>query len=154
MKIRNGRLEQVYKKDIRNDTVKIPQEVKTIGNRVFSNIKITHITIPETVEVIEYQAFADCKSLKSVIFTGDTCLIGAAVFLNCEQLIQVQLPLNLHYIFDFTFQNCNSLKAIYIPATVRELNVSQFFRDENLEKIIYKNNIYSYQDLQTYGRFR
>ena len=44
----------------------------TIGVTIFNGLyKLKHITIPETVQTIDFQAFADCPGLQTITFLGD-----------------------------------------------------------------------------------
>lgn len=153
MKIRNERLEKVHKKDIKNGTVLIPEEVKVIGTLVFSNIEITHITIPDTVEILEFSAFSGCQTLLNVVISNPNCILGGAAFANCSNLRNITLPENVKILPDYLFNNCINLQEIIIPNTVKFINIHQFSKCSSLKKIYYKDHIYTYQDLLIYENF-
>jgi len=54
-----------------NGNYTIPGSVKAIGENAFcESASLTSITIPDSVIVIEYYAFANCNNLISVTFNG------------------------------------------------------------------------------------
>ena len=53
------------------NSVTIPSTVKTIGIRSFYGTKISKITVPSKTKTIGQGAFGSCKSLKTIVMTGD-----------------------------------------------------------------------------------
>ena len=71
-------------------------EVRTVPQEVFSdNADITGVTFPETVRVINENAFRSCANLASVKFlcgTDKTLDIYSNAFYNCPKLKEVTIP--------------------------------------------------------------
>lgn len=53
------------------NSVTIPSTVKTIGIRSFYGTKISKITVPSKTKTIGQGAFGSCKSLKTIVMSGD-----------------------------------------------------------------------------------
>lgn len=139
--IRGGVLE---KYNGESENVVIPDNVVKIGHRVFSDLPITSVKIPDSVKeicdcafqgcgylisvvipdsvtIIGSHSFADCKSLKSVKISDNVKSICHA-FKNCESLTSVDIPSGVTNIYA-AFQDCTSLKSIKIPDSVKKLSI-------------------------------
>ena len=118
-----------------SDTVTIPDGVKTIGDTVFKNRKITSVTIPAgvetigdyafygnnitsvtipaSVETIGMAAFSDCYKLKTVTFAENSRLtaIGASAF-AFDAITSVIIPVGVETIGGSAFGRCTSLTNV------------------------------------------
>ena len=78
--------------------ITIPSEVdgltvRYIGNNAFAgNTDITGVTIPESLDDINYQAFMGCSNLSSLTLPDDYIFISDKAFVNCPKLKEVTLP--------------------------------------------------------------
>ncbi len=63
-------------------SVRIPQNLETIGIYAFSLTKITDIYIPKTVEIVSVGAFYYCEALESVYYEGSKTQWDAIQFEN------------------------------------------------------------------------
>ena len=85
------------------------------------------VTIPATynglpVTGIDYSAFEDCSSLKSVTIPESVTSIGSYAFRNCNSLTSVTIPEGVTSIGRFAFSGCSSLTEInYNAAAVPDL---------------------------------
>ncbi len=69
------------------EQVTIPNGVECIENQAFANCtKLKHVDIPESVTEIGEAAFYNCKSLTSITFTGNLLKIGESAFAGCTSL--------------------------------------------------------------------
>ena len=57
-----------------------------IGNDAFENLKITSITIPDSVTAIESAAFNNCSSLTSVVIPDSVVSISNSAFSECDNI--------------------------------------------------------------------
>lgn len=176
MKIKNGVLKNVSQWDVKKGTFHIPEEVKRIGPMACCELSnLMKLTIPETVEVIEDNAFLRCRNLKYVIFEGADTRLGTSVFCGCMCLVDVRLPQNLEKLPFGTFAGCKMLESIILPNTLHEIGYLAFrncmslteiaipndmgfihyrsFMDCENVKILYHGHTYSYDDLETYQVF-
>ncbi len=90
-----------YNKD--NGIFQIPEGGTEIGGGAFNaQTEIVEIRIPASVQKIGDNAFANCVSLKRVVFAKGSVLqeIGKAAFLNCSSLESINL------------EDCNSLTTL------------------------------------------
>lgn len=118
------------------ETVVVPSVIDEIvpellATNVFKgNETIKEVVLPNTIEMIGYNAFLDCTSLESVIISEDTKMIGAKAFAN------------------------TSISAILIPGSIEGISYSAFNKASNLEAIVFTNSsnrdyeIWTYEDKQ------
>ena len=114
--------------------VAIPETVKyngfnftvtSIGDFAFSHYgRITGVTIPDSVELIEEEAFSGCQGLTEVNFGSNSKLeeIGKNAFSGCKKLNSFTIPSNVKNIGDRAFEYCYGLTEIVteskMPATI------------------------------------
>ena len=96
----------------------IPDGIDSIGSDVFSNNeKITSVTISKKIKKIEDSAFANCTSIKTIVFEDGSQIeeIGAKAFKKCSSLVSMSIPNSVNKIGEAVFSGCSSLKSIEIP---------------------------------------
>ncbi len=92
-------------------------QLTTIGSSVFASTAIQHISLPDSVEVINSYAFNYCTNLQSIDLGTGLTTIGGNVF-----------------------DGCTSLESIYIPASVNSINSSAFVGCSNIESLFVDEN--------------
>lgn len=113
--------------------------VTAIGDKAFSpwnsRIKpeakevrraITKITLPDTVRLIECNAFGDCTALVSVNIPDGVTKIGHDAFCECHSLEKIIIPKSVRTIESYAFSFCHSVKFIEIPEGVEEIGEYAF----------------------------
>jgi hypothetical protein len=120
--------------------VVISNGTTTIKNLAFADCEnLKQITIPASVtkfgtnkthtepgtssassRTLSY-AFANCTSLKTVVFLGENPELTGHTFEGCTALENVTLPSKMTFVEDYMFYGCTSLKNITLPETVTEL---------------------------------
>lgn len=151
VKLKDGTLEITsYKGD--EEEVKIPPQigrdtVTSIGDEAFSaswsstkknkenKMRITAITIPDTVIRIGDRAFEECGSLKTIVLPESVREIGLGAFHGCRALAAIRLPDGMKSIELSTFCDCYSLKDVSIPQSVRRIGAYAFENCRSLEAI-------------------
>lgn len=98
-------------------------------------INITSVTIPNTVTVIEWEAFAGNESLATVKIPDSVEVISTDAFCDCFSLTEITLPKNLTTIGDSAFGG-TGLKEIIIPDGVTTIDNYAFSYCDNLESIV------------------
>lgn len=131
--------------------IHLPDSLEKIGEKAFGNCNIQQLTIPQNtsyicnnafdgcsnLHIIKVQdgeadleiqdcAFADCRTLKSVILTNRITDIGAAAFSYCTSLEKIFLPDSITKIAKKAFFCCNSLKTVMIPESVLYIGEQAF----------------------------
>ncbi|MDE6059424.1 MAG: leucine-rich repeat domain-containing protein [Clostridia bacterium] len=91
--------------------------VTEVGGKGFAESGIKSITLPDSIKVIRYGAFEDCKNLKTVKFGSGVTEIE-------------------HFAFSST-----GLETIEIPATVTKIGTQAFEDNELLTAITVKGNV-------------
>lgn len=81
----------------------IPDGIRLLCGGAFELSGITAVTVPESVEVIDYRVFCQCRKLTAV-----------------------NLPDHLREIGDYAFRDCGSLSEITIPESVTEIGSDVF----------------------------
>lgn len=110
--------------------ISLPSTLESINSFAFSNSALTKITIPDSVYSISYCAFSGCTSLAEVHLSkgwtlcrgyGDETGLEAQgrIFYGCTSLTMIILPDGLEAIPDYAFANCEYIKIVSIPASVK-----------------------------------
>ena len=107
---------------------RIPDSVKVIGKKAFccSGSDCYRISIPQSVNVIEDEAFKYCFRIKSITIPNSVTSIGKGAFHGCEQLGSVTLPTSISVIRSDTFKKCQKLESIKIPNGVTTIEKGAF----------------------------
>ena len=103
-------------------SVIIPDSVRKLGNYVFYGCSsLTSIVIPNSVIALGANAFAYCDSIESITLSHSLIRISTGLFDSCYSLQSLTIPgmvdeLVTHLGGDrfWTFNNCKSLKEVYI----------------------------------------
>ena len=70
--------------------------------------------IPDSVKIIDDEAFCGCKNLTSITIPDSVMRINTGAFNGCKGLTNVTVPKSVQVIFDGAFWNCPSLTDIFI----------------------------------------
>ncbi|MCQ2408797.1 MAG: leucine-rich repeat protein [Oscillospiraceae bacterium] len=128
------------------------KQVLAIGDNAFSgNTGIRSVSMPDSIETVGADAFADCSNLSSVRFSRNLRRIGDYAFCNtglyelelpeslreiCEGAFygnggfeQIMIPYGVETIGDYAFGQCDMLESIYIAVTVNHIGVNAFKSD-------------------------
>lgn len=100
-------------------------------------IKGGEFTVPDTVKVINENAFYLCSNLYKINFNEGLEKIEDKAFLKCGGLSEVKFPSALKEIGVDSFSYCDSLKEVEIPSSVEKIGDYAFFSAAtNIEKIV------------------
>ncbi len=93
---------------------------------IYAPIKITSVTIPNSVTHIDSGAFSRCYSLKSVVIPDSVTTIATYAFKYCISLMSVTIGSNIMSIGDSVFYGCNNLVEIINNSSIETIkNVSE-----------------------------
>lgn len=103
----------------------------------------TTIKIPASVIKIDSSVFEGCKYIEKVTFVGDKKLteIGNYAFKNCEGLKTVSLPSSVKKIGKHAFYGCKKMQKFTIPSGVTEIKKSTFYNCASLNKVSMSKNV-------------
>ncbi len=93
--------------------------VNAIGGSAFGhNMKVTSITMPNTIQLIGSGAFAWCNNLKSIQLSEKLIELGHSAF-DGTSIEEITIPMGVKEITQFTFY-CDKLKTIKVlnPNTI------------------------------------
>lgn len=139
--IRGGLLERYNGESL---VVTIPNNVKVIGYRAFSNCSaIQEIILPNSVTKIESQAFSYCKELRKISIPDSVTVIEGFAFEYCENLETIELPDSIidlgkdHNTWNEggTFYRCSNLKTIKLSKAISVIRKDTFKDCSQLEYI-------------------
>ena len=97
-------------------SVKLPSTLRKLGEWAFAGTNISHVNLPEGVEVIPYYAFGQCILQDTLTIPSTVRQIHDMAFYANGLLEAVVLPEQLEEIREFAFAGCSSLY------TIRSLN--------------------------------
>ena len=119
----------------------IPDTIKEIGVSAFAgNEGITSVRFGEGLKSIDDSAFADCRSLASIEFAGDSLeSIGASAFRGAA-ITQLDIPEGTEEIRQQAFIFCNKLESLTIPSTIQDIGAGAFAFCTALESITIAEN--------------
>jgi hypothetical protein len=103
----------------------LPKTLVTLSEGAFARCnQLEKVTMYEGLTTILWSAFARCPKLKSITIPDSVVFIAQTSFAYCYDLEEVIISKNskLELIGCRAFWNCTSLKEIYIPCKVENLN--------------------------------
>ncbi|MDO4425971.1 MAG: leucine-rich repeat domain-containing protein, partial [Planctomycetia bacterium] len=110
----------------------LPQGIREIGSKVFSNGMFSALRFPAGLETIWNLSCQNCGSLQTVEFPASLRSIGNFCFSMCYRLKEARLPDGLRSLGMYAFSNCGSLTNVYLPASLIEIGNDAFTSCSNL----------------------
>lgn len=108
-----------------------------IGESAFAcNNSLRSVSIPESVSMIEIEAFAG-SVVESVTLSGGLLIIDEYAFAQCHNLRDLTLPDGLYAIGRGAFVECCELTSITIPSSVRYIG-DEAFAKTSIHDIYFK----------------
>jgi len=143
--------------------------VVTIGRNAFYNAALTSVTLPESIDKIDFNAFESCKELTEVISHNGEASWTTAAFYGCNNLTriifadgvtnisrsinlsdthidgitEVVLPDTLKNIGDRMFAGCNKITEITVPDGVETLGENAFYNCDTLRMVTIPGSVTS-----------
>ncbi len=121
-------------------SITLPEQIQTIHANTFADCTgLETFSLPSTVTTIYYSAFNGCDALQSIDLTnvktlGDTS--NGRIFYSCNKLTTVTMPTSSEFtrIPKEAFAECPALSSITIPTSVTNID-SQAFCNTSLKTI-------------------
>ena len=142
------------------------KRITSINNYAFENcISLSAVELPDTITNIGNYAFYGCQSLMEIVIPESVTTMGAYAFANCTGLLQAVIGNNIttwntdwgqnalfsgdtaleyailedgaNSLGSRTFENCISLKAVYLPDSVVDMAYGETFLGSSEGVVIY-----------------
>lgn len=121
-------------------SVVIPNTVEVIEREAFLYSSISSVKIPTSVLSIEERAFAGCNNLRSITIPKSVTKIEAGMFYGCDSLTSITIPKTVTFIGEDAFGGCDSLTSIDIPKSVKTIESGAFTRSSIASINVDENN--------------
>lgn len=108
--------------------------LQEIGAWAFANSGLLAISVPISVTKMDGNTFRNCTNLTTLVLGTGLTKIPAGMCRGCESLISIHFPLNVTYIGDNAFQDCD-LHTVEIPAKVTYIGWEVFKGNKNFTKV-------------------
>ena len=110
--------------------------VTKIATWAFYNARntLTEVTLPNTVDEIEYQAFFNCSKLTNVTIPEGVKKIGQAAFYGCSQLTSITIPSTITNM-DTAFSGNTALSHVTLTNGIPKISSHAFERCTELREI-------------------
>lgn len=132
--------------------------VTRIGARAFKDMDQLsgEITIPDSIIVIDDEAFSGCTKVMGLVIGKNVTTIGNEAFFGCSSMEKIKFNTKLTTIGNSAFENCKELrgKSIVIPDTVTKVG-SYVFGNTGIESIKFSSNTapkitkYTFADMES-----
>lgn len=157
------------------EKIDIPESVENIGDYAFANCtSLSEINFPDSAVYIGKTIFDNTPWYENqndgVVYIGkiaygykgempeDTCIsikngtmgIACYAFSNCENLIDIYMPVTLEYIGGSSFSFCTGLISVKLPSFVEYIGNMAFFACDSLETVSIPENMKSIQEKAFY----
>ena len=105
--------------------------VTSIGTYAFNNCtSLTgKLTIPDSISTIKNRAFGNCKSITEIKFSKNLDIINYETFSNCTSLKKITIPNNIKTIDNRAFYSCTGVTEIELGTGLIQLGTD--YRDYN-----------------------
>lgn len=96
------------------------------GYAFYESPNLVSVEIPNTVLLIEHNAFTGCTSLENLIVPAGVLSIETGAFADCTKLKSIAIPNSVSTIGDRAFNGCTSLESITISDSVEFIGEGAF----------------------------
>ena len=104
----------------------VPDETTTIGRDAFYQSKLTSISLPSTLNSIDYDAFGYSKQLKSVTIPSSVKTIGQYAFDHCTSMTTIHILSSIKNLPQYAFNACTALKVVELPNSLQVIDENAF----------------------------
>lgn len=119
----------------------IPDGVEIIGDNAFAEDEnLKEIIFPESLCYIKYAAFKYCVNLRCISLPKNVREIGTQCFYGCESLEEVINLGEIEKICEETFCGCN-IKKLSLPESLIEIEDNAFNSNRDLDDITFPANV-------------
>ena len=118
----------------------VPDGTVIIESYAFQYAKhLTKVTLPDSVEEIETQAFLHCEGLRDLHFGNGLKRIDTQAFGFCKSLTEVTIPDSVEELSYRVFSDCDKLKTVVIGSGVRGMDTEVFRDCDALQEVVFRD---------------
>ena len=120
------------------------QQSTAIAEGTFEGKAVKTVVIPETVTVIGYKCFKDCRELKSLTIASNSSLtdIRGRSFENCTKIEEIDLSsTQVKAIGSSAFRGCANLKSISFSNTLEKIQEKAFYECSSLLEVNFPESL-------------
>ena len=132
-------------------SVVLSPNLKVIPESAFSFCSLEHIEVPEGVEVLSKDCFAQNTKLKKVALPSTLKEIGRGVFYNCPMLKEVTIPAGVKTMGDFVFLRDPGLTDVYNYSPTPQ-NANELFDTPSVRVHVPKASLERYKAHPVWGQ--
>ena len=112
------------------------KKVKKIGYGAFAECKsIESLVIPETITIIDNYSFSQCSQLQTIVIPDSVVSIGQYAFAGCSSMENLKIPNGIKAISYGVFFDCINLKSVEIPEGIQTIGGMVFGNCKSLENV-------------------
>jgi len=118
----------------------VPANVRQIEGNAFDGAALSSVTIPDSVEYLNYAAFQECRNLTNVSLSSGITEIPNWCFAYCEALETITIPDNVTDIGSYAF-HYSGLRQVEIGDGVTWIGNDAFSWSEELASIVIPESV-------------
>jgi len=122
--------------------VSLPNSLEEIGDDCFAdNSYLEAVNIPLKVKKIGKNAFRNCKKITCITLHDNIESVGDGMLNGCESLKEVNIPSKLKTIPNNFMRGCKAIQSLFIPDNVVSIGESAFYQMKGLNEIRLSNKL-------------
>jgi len=121
-------------------SITLPSTITAIRGSAFIKTGIASVTIPNSVETIETNAFSQCSSLASVTLPNNPNFTSINCFSECSSLTSITIPSSVTDLEASAFKK-SGLVSVTIPSSVNYIEAGAFDECDSLNTVIFAGTI-------------
>lgn len=120
----------------------IPEGVTTMGRDACESNGIEELTLPNSLNTIDYFTFANNTNLKTIHFGTGLKDIAWGAFKGCSALENLDLSTsNIENIQSYAFSECTSLSSVKFPSSLRQIYGNAFSETPALQAVTFNDGL-------------
>lgn len=120
----------------------IPEGVTTMGREACESNGIEELTLPNSLNTIDYFTFAYNTNLKTIHFGTGLKDIAWGAFEGCSGLENLDLSTsNIENIQSYAFSECTSLSSVKFPSSLRQIYGNAFSQNSALQAVTFNDGL-------------
>lgn len=92
----------------------LPEGIIHIGRAAFLASRMQGVSLPDSLKVIDDDAFCGCTRLNHLYLPKHITHIGTRAFMCCDEIKEIVFPETLEYIGNEAFAYCRRLKKVFL----------------------------------------